>query len=55
MCCGILKAAGGLGAIVALILVIVALLKQLILLVSFLLAAVKIAIVGGVIYLAIRY
>ncbi len=30
MCCGILKAFGGLGAIVALILVIVALLKQLI-------------------------
>ena len=51
MCCGILKAAGGLGAIVALILVIVALLKQLILLVGFLLAALKIAIV--VVFIAI--
>ena len=37
MCCGILKAFGGLGAIVALILVVVALLKQLIVLVGFLL------------------
>jgi hypothetical protein len=36
MCCGILKGFGGLGAIVALILVVVALLKQLILLVGFL-------------------
>ena len=34
MCCGILKGFGGLGAIVALILVVVALLKQLILLVG---------------------
>jgi flagellar biogenesis protein FliO len=39
MCCGILKVFGGLGAIVALILVIIALLKQLILLVGFLLTA----------------
>ena len=45
MCCGILKAAGGLGAIVALILVVIALLKQLILLVGFLLTAIKVAIV----------
>lgn len=45
MCCGILKAAGGLGAIVALILVVVALLKQLILLVGFLLTALKVAII----------
>jgi hypothetical protein len=37
MCCGILKAAGGLGAIVALILLVIALLKQLISLVGFLL------------------
>ena len=51
MCCGILKAGGGLGAIVALILVVVALLKQLIALVGFLLAAVKIAIV--VIFIAL--
>ena len=47
MCCGILKAFGGLGAIVALILVVIALLKQLIALIGFLLAAVKIAIIGG--------
>ena len=45
MCCGVLKAFGGLGAIVALILVVVALLKQLILRVGFLLAALKIAII----------
>src|ERR1043166_9726027 len=45
MCCGVFKAFGGLGAIVALILVIVALLKQLILLVGFLLTAVKVAII----------
>jgi len=45
MCCGVLKAAGGLGAIVALILVVIALLKQLILLVGFLLTAIKIAII----------
>ncbi|HEX7334387.1 MAG TPA: hypothetical protein VF290_23000 [Pyrinomonadaceae bacterium] len=45
MCCGILKAAGGLGAIVALILVVIALLKQLILLVGFLLTAIKVAII----------
>jgi hypothetical protein len=45
MCCGILKAAGGLGAIVALILVVRGLLKQLILLVGFLLTAIKIAII----------
>jgi hypothetical protein len=45
MCCGLLKGFGGLGAIVALILVVVALLKQLILLVGFLLTALKIAIV----------
>ena len=45
MCCGVLKAAGGLGAIVALILVVIALLKQLILLVGWLLAAIKIGIV----------
>ncbi|HET7112850.1 MAG TPA: hypothetical protein VFI57_04365 [Pyrinomonadaceae bacterium] len=51
MCGGILKAGGGLGAIVALILVVVALLKQLIALVGFLLAAVKIAII--VIFIAL--
>ena len=45
MCCGVLKAAGGLGAIVALILVVVALLKQVVLLLGFLLAALKIAII----------
>ncbi len=45
MCCGILKAFGGLGAIIALILLVIALLKQLIALVGFLLAAVKIGIV----------
>ena len=45
MFCGALKAFGGLGAIVALILVVVALLKQLILLVGFLLTALKVAIV----------
>jgi hypothetical protein len=45
MCCGVLKAAGGLGAIVALILVVVALLKQIVLLLGFLLAALKIAII----------
>ena len=46
MCCGVtLKAAGGLGAIVALILVVIALLKQLILLVGWLLAAIKIGII----------
>ena len=45
MCTGVLKAFGGLGAIVALILVIIALLKQLILIVGFLLTAVKVAIV----------
>jgi ATP/ADP translocase len=46
MCCGItLKTAGGLGAIVALILVVIALLKQLILLVGWLLAAIKIGII----------
>lgn len=46
MCCGsILKISGGLGAIVALILVVIALLKQLILLVGWLLAAIKIGIV----------
>jgi hypothetical protein len=45
MCCGILKGFGGLGAIVALILVVVALLKQLILLVGFLLTALKVGIV----------
>ena len=47
MCCGILKAFGGLGAIVALILIVIALLKQLIALVGFLLAVVKIAIQTG--------
>ncbi len=51
MCSGILKAFGGLGAIVALILVVVTLLKQLITLVGFLLAAVKIAII--VIFIAL--
>lgn len=51
MCCGVLKAAGGLGAIVALILVVIALLKQLILVVGWLLAAVKIGIV--VIFIAL--
>ena len=51
MCCGILRAAGGLGAIVALILVIFALLKQLILFVGFLLTALKVAIV--VVFVAI--
>ena len=51
MFCGALKAFGGLGAIVALILVVVALLKQLILLVGFLLTALKIAIV--VIFVAV--
>ena len=51
MCCGIFKAFGGVGAIVALILVVVALLKQLITLVGFLLAAVKIAII--VIFIAL--
>ena len=45
MCCGVLKAFGGLGAIVALILVVIALLKQLILLVGWLLAAIKIGII----------
>ena len=45
MCCGILKTAGGFGAIVALILVVIALLKQHILLVGFLLTAIKIAII----------
>ena len=45
MCCGLLKGFGGLGAIVALFLVVVALLKQLILLVGFLLTALKVAIV----------
>lgn len=45
MFCGALKAFGGLGAIVALILVIIALLKQLILLVGFLITAIKVAIV----------
>jgi hypothetical protein len=40
-----LKTFGGLGAIVALILLAIALLKQLILLVGFLLAVVKIAII----------
>ena len=47
----LLFAFGGLGAIVALILVVVALLKQLIALVGFLLAAVKIAII--VIFIAL--
>jgi hypothetical protein len=51
MCCGILKGFGGLGAIVALILVVVALLKQLILLVGFLLTALKVAIV--VVFIAV--
>ena len=45
MCCGLLKGFGGLGAIVALILVVVALLKQLILLVGFLHTALKVAII----------
>ena len=46
MCCGAnWKAYGGLGAIVALILVVIALLKQLILLVGWLLAAIKIGII----------
>ena len=52
MCCGILKGFGGLGAIVALILVVVALLKQLILLVGFLLTALKVAIV--VVFVAVE-
>ena len=43
--CGVLKVTGGLGAIVALILVVIALLKQLILLVGWLLAAIKIGII----------
>lgn len=51
MCCGIVKAFGGLGAIIALILLVVALLKQLVALVGFLLAAVKIGIV--VIFIAL--
>ena len=51
MCCGVLKAAGGLGAIVALILVVIALLKQLILVVGWLLAAIKIGII--VIFIAL--
>jgi ATP/ADP translocase len=51
MCCSVLKFGGGLGAIVALILLVVALLKQLIALVGFLLAAVKIGIV--VIFIAL--
>ena len=51
MCCGVVKAFGGLGAIVALIFVIIALLKQLILLVGFLLTALKVAIV--VIFIAV--
>ena len=51
MCCGIFKAFGGLGAIVALILLVVALLKQLIVLVGFLLTLVKVAIV--VIFIAL--
>ena len=37
MCCGLLKIAGGLGGLMALILLVVALLKQLIGLVAFLL------------------
>ena len=45
MCCGILKAFGGLGAIVALILVVVALLKQLIAARRFPAYGVKVAIV----------
>ena len=47
MCCGILKGFGGLGAIVALILVVVALLKQLILLVGFLLIWIALLIYSG--------
>jgi len=43
--CSILKFGGGLGAVIALILLVVALIKQLIALVGFLLALVKIAIV----------
>ncbi len=45
MFCGALKAFGGLGAIVALILIVIALLKQLILLVGFLITAIKVAVV----------
>ena len=55
MCCGILKAAGGLGAIVALILVVIALLKQLILLIGFLLTAIKIAIIVVFVALLLAY
>ena len=51
MCCGVVKAFGGLGAIVALILVVIALLKQLILVIGWLLAAIKIGIV--VIFIAL--
>jgi hypothetical protein len=51
MCCGLFKAFGGLGAIVALVLLVVALLKQLIVLVGFLLTLVKVAIV--VIFIAV--
>lgn len=52
MCCGsLLKSFGGLGAIVALILVVIALLKQLILVIGWLLAAIKIGIV--VIFIAL--
>jgi predicted membrane protein len=42
MCCGLVKVFGGLGGVVALILLVVALLKQLITLVGFLLAIVVI-------------
>ena len=46
MCCGsTLKAYGGLGAIIALILIVIALLKKIILLVGFLLTAIKVGIV----------
>ena len=45
MCCGVLKAFGGIGAIIALILVIGALLRKIILLIGFLLTALKVAIV----------
>ena len=48
---GMLKVAGGIGGIIALILVIVALLKQLVALVGFLIVAIKVAVV--VIFIAL--
>ena len=51
MCCGLVKVFGGLGGVVALILLVVALLKQLITLVGFLLTLVKVGIV--VIFVAV--